>query len=87
MLFIDRNSQQLTPLSSNLRSHCRSILLQIGNIKVGSEHPIALQTMTTTDTRDVDGTVDQVSKSQTLCYALNYHNLTVMGTSVAESSH
>ena len=29
-------------------------------MKVGSEHKIALQTMTTTDTRDVEGTVDQV---------------------------
>lgn len=34
--------------------------LQIGPVKVGSEHRIALQTMTTTDTRDVEGTVDQV---------------------------
>ena len=34
--------------------------LQIGPVKVGSEHKIALQTMTTTDTRDVEGTVDQV---------------------------
>ena len=35
-------------------------LLQIGPVKVGSEHPIALQTMTTTDTRDVEKTVEQV---------------------------
>ena len=34
--------------------------LQIGNVKVGSQHPIALQTMTTTDTRNVQATVDQV---------------------------
>ena len=34
--------------------------MQIGPVKVGSEHKIALQTMTTTDTRDVEGTVDQV---------------------------
>ena len=38
-------------------------LLQIGNVKVGSEHKIALQTMTTTDTRDIDGTVDQVGRA------------------------
>eukprot|EP00775_Hariotina_reticulata_P001011 gene1011-1343_t len=31
----------------------------IGPVKVGSEHPIALQTMTTTDTRNVQATVDQ----------------------------
>jgi hypothetical protein len=29
---------------------------------VGSEHPIALQTMTTTDTRDVEATVEQVKR-------------------------
>mmetsp|Transcript_26004 Transcript_26004/g.34110 ORF Transcript_26004/g.34110 Transcript_26004/m.34110 type:complete len:732 (+) Transcript_26004:127-2322(+) len=33
-----------------------------GNVKIGSEHPITLQTMTTTDTRDVLGTVDQVMR-------------------------
>jgi 4-hydroxy-3-methylbut-2-en-1-yl diphosphate synthase IspG/GcpE len=35
-------------------------LLQIGPVKVGSEHRVALQTMTTTDTRDVAATVAQV---------------------------
>jgi hypothetical protein len=29
-------------------------------VPIGSEHPIALQTMTTTDTRDVKATVEQV---------------------------
>ncbi|KAK9828634.1 hypothetical protein WJX72_001221 [[Myrmecia] bisecta] len=36
--------------------------INIGPVKVGSEHPIALQTMTTTDTRNVQATVDQVKK-------------------------
>ncbi len=35
---------------------------QIGPVKVGSEHKIALQTMTTTDTRDVAATVAQVKR-------------------------
>ena len=35
--------------------------MQVGKVKVGSQHPIALQTMTTTDTRNVQATVDQVS--------------------------
>lgn len=39
---------------------CFTLVLQIGKVKVGSEHPIALQTMTTTDTRDVAKTVEQV---------------------------
>ena len=34
--------------------------MQIGPVKVGSDHPVALQTMTTTDTRDVQATIDQV---------------------------
>lgn len=36
--------------------------VEIGKVKVGSEHPIALQTMTTTDTRDVAKTVEQVKR-------------------------
>jgi 4-hydroxy-3-methylbut-2-en-1-yl diphosphate synthase IspG/GcpE len=31
----------------------------VGNVPVGSKHPIARQTMTTTDTRDVEATVAQ----------------------------
>ena len=34
----------------------------VGKVPVGSEHPIALQTMTTTDTRDVEKTVEQVGR-------------------------
>jgi hypothetical protein len=37
-------------------------MIQVGNVKIGSEHPIALQTMTTTDTRDVEKTVEQVKR-------------------------
>jgi (E)-4-hydroxy-3-methylbut-2-enyl-diphosphate synthase len=42
--------------------HVSVPLSQIGNVKVGSDHPIALQTMTTTDTRDIEATVDQVKR-------------------------
>lgn len=47
----------------------RHSAMQVGPVKVGSEHKIALQTMTTTDTRDVEGTVDQVQRLSgvTLC--------------------
>ena len=34
----------------------------VGNVPIGSEHPIARQTMTTTDTKNVDATVEQVMK-------------------------
>jgi (E)-4-hydroxy-3-methylbut-2-enyl-diphosphate synthase len=36
--------------------------VDIGPVKVGSAHRIALQTMTTTDTRDIAATVEQVKK-------------------------
>eukprot|EP00798_Chlamydomonas_sp_ICE-L_P027677 gene27677-7318_t len=36
--------------------------VKIGSVNVGSKHKIALQTMTTTDTNDVQATVDQVKK-------------------------
>ncbi|KAH7624269.1 hypothetical protein Ndes2526B_g01534 [Nannochloris sp. 'desiccata'] len=36
--------------------------INIGSVNVGSAHPIALQTMTTTDTRDIEATVAQVKR-------------------------
>ncbi|KAG8464727.1 hypothetical protein KFE25_010095 [Diacronema lutheri] len=32
----------------------------VGKVPIGSEHPIAIQTMTTTDTRDVEASVEQI---------------------------
>jgi 4-hydroxy-3-methylbut-2-en-1-yl diphosphate synthase IspG/GcpE len=32
----------------------------VGPLRIGSEHPIALQTMTVSDTRDVKATVEEV---------------------------
>lgn len=34
--------------------------MMVGNVALGSEHPIRIQTMTTTDTKDIAGTVEQV---------------------------
>jgi (E)-4-hydroxy-3-methylbut-2-enyl-diphosphate synthase len=50
---------------------------------VGSEHPIALQTMTTTDTRDVEATVEQVKR----CADAGAHmvRITVQGRREAEA--
>ncbi|CAK0779583.1 hypothetical protein CVIRNUC_004810 [Coccomyxa viridis] len=36
--------------------------IHIGKVETGSAHPVRLQTMTTTDTRDVKGTVEQVKR-------------------------
>lgn len=57
--------------------------MQIGNVNVGSEHPIARQTMTTTDTRDVDATVEQVKKCADA--GANLVRLTVQGKKEAEA--
>jgi (E)-4-hydroxy-3-methylbut-2-enyl-diphosphate synthase len=38
----------------------RTRTVWVGKVPVGSEHPIALQTMTTTDTRDVEASVNQI---------------------------
>lgn len=36
--------------------------LQVGNVPVGGSHPIAVQSMTNTDTRDVKSTVEQIKR-------------------------
>ncbi len=38
----------------------RSVTAQIGSVKVGSSHPVVVQSMTNTDTADVTSTVNQV---------------------------
>ena len=34
--------------------------VQVGSIKIGSEHPIVIQSMTSTPTSDVNRTVEQI---------------------------
>ena len=36
--------------------------MTVGRVKIGSAHPIAKQTMTTTITRDVESSVNQILK-------------------------
>jgi (E)-4-hydroxy-3-methylbut-2-enyl-diphosphate synthase len=38
----------------------RTVTVDVGGVKIGSDHPIAVQSMTNTDTADVTGTVNQV---------------------------
>lgn len=33
----------------------------VGNVALGSDHPIRIQTMTTSDTKDVKATVEEVN--------------------------
>ncbi|XP_057954982.1 4-hydroxy-3-methylbut-2-en-1-yl diphosphate synthase (ferredoxin), chloroplastic [Malania oleifera] len=43
-----------------VRRKTRTVM--VGNVALGSEHPIRIQTMTTTDTKDVAATVEQVMR-------------------------
>ena len=36
--------------------------IQVGNVKIGGDAPIVVQSMTTTDTRDIDATVAQINR-------------------------
>lgn len=54
-----------------------------GKVPIGSEHPIAKQTMTTTDTRNVEATVDQVMRCAEA--GADLVRLTVQGKKEAEA--
>src|ERR1019366_6289758 len=38
----------------------KAVVVDVGGVKVGGDHPIAVQSMTNTDTADVASTVNQV---------------------------
>ena len=38
----------------------KAVVVEVGGVKVGGDHPIVVQSMTNTDTADVAGTVNQV---------------------------
>ncbi|WOG87586.1 hypothetical protein DCAR_0206816 [Daucus carota subsp. sativus] len=48
--------------STNKTVRRKTRTVMVGNVAIGSEHPIRIQTMTTTDTKDVAGTVEQVMR-------------------------
>ncbi|KAI9396947.1 hypothetical protein POPTR_004G210400v4 [Populus trichocarpa] len=47
-------------INKTVRRKTRTVL--VGNVPLGSEHPVRVQTMTTTDTKDVAATVEQVMR-------------------------
>ena len=49
-----------TPLQSNPRH--KTITVKVGAICVGSDHPVVVQSMTNTDTADINATVRQVAQ-------------------------
>ena len=61
----------------------RQSCVQVGNVNIGSEHKIALQTMTTCDTRDIEGTVAEVKRCADA--GADLVRLTVQGKKEAEA--
>src|SRR3954449_8757600 len=47
--------------SAGIQPRRRSVPVQVGNVTVGGDAPVVVQSMTNTDTADVDGTVRQVA--------------------------
>ena len=47
---------------SGLLARRRTSSVAVGDVKVGSEHPVVVQSMTNTDTADVEATVRQVAE-------------------------
>lgn len=43
-----------------VRARRRTVVVDIGGVKIGGAHPIAVQSMTNTDTADVEATVQQI---------------------------
>jgi (E)-4-hydroxy-3-methylbut-2-enyl-diphosphate synthase len=39
----------------------KTVTVQVGNVKVGSDHPVVVQSMTNTDTADVRSSIDQIA--------------------------
>ncbi|MFA6636921.1 MAG: flavodoxin-dependent (E)-4-hydroxy-3-methylbut-2-enyl-diphosphate synthase [Candidatus Omnitrophota bacterium] len=40
----------------------KTITVKVGNVMIGSGHPVSVQSMTKTDTHDVDGTIRQIDR-------------------------
>ena len=38
----------------------KTINIKVGNVGIGSDYPISIQSMTNTDTRDVNKTIEQI---------------------------
>ncbi|XP_074285016.1 4-hydroxy-3-methylbut-2-en-1-yl diphosphate synthase (ferredoxin), chloroplastic [Silene latifolia] len=58
-LLVPRQRYCESPHKTVRRKTCT---VMVGNVAIGSDHPIRIQTMTTTDTKDVAATVEQVMR-------------------------
>ncbi len=46
------------------RRQCREV--SVGNVKIGGDNPISIQSMTNTDTRNADATIDQIKRLESV---------------------
>jgi len=56
---VGRNDQSAASVAAGVRRR-RSRVVHVGGVPVGGDHPIVIQSMTNTDTADVDATVEQI---------------------------
>lgn len=49
--------------------------MTVGNVALGSEHPIRIQTMTTSDTKDVAATVEEVLLTPIFAFLCTIRNI------------
>lgn len=49
-----------SPMEERKRMRRRSVAVNVGGVMIGGDHPIAVQSMTNTDTADVPATVEQI---------------------------
>ena len=47
--------------NSAIASRRKSVAVKVGNVTIGGDAPVVVQSMTNTDTADVDGTAQQVA--------------------------
>ena len=58
----DQRLSEASTLPRALHARRSTVVVHVGGVAVGSAHPIVVQSMTNTDTADVDGTVEQVAR-------------------------
>jgi len=79
-----QNIQSLSPSQGDRRgSQYKSIIIQIGSIPIGGDHPIRLQSMTNTDTLDTKASVAQCIRI--IEAGADYVRLTAQGIREAEN--
>lgn len=50
-----------TPYAATRSARRRSVAVPVGNVVIGGDHPVLIQSMTNTDTADIDATAQQVA--------------------------